>query len=222
MPALVQGSCQLGGAGLVGEREERRLRGGQAMAGSGLRADNSAEMIELTPDSRHRHAVHAVGHLHRLLVVRDDDHLRIAGKLAHHRRETLDVHVVERRVDFVEQIERRRLDRDQREDQRRRRHRALAAGERRRAASASCPAAAPRSRFRSPRDSPDSSATSWPSPPAKSRAYDLGRKRSCDALEGFVELRLRLLLDLLDRFEQRLARPRQIVELRAQEALALG
>src|SRR6185436_15853454 len=51
------------------------------------------------------------------LVVRDEDELRMLRHLADHLGEAADVRVVERRVDLVENAERRRIDEEQREDQ---------------------------------------------------------------------------------------------------------
>src|ERR1700722_9055081 len=42
-----------------------------------------------------RYAVQTIRTLHRLLIVRDDEHLRLSGKIAHHLAETLDVRIVE-------------------------------------------------------------------------------------------------------------------------------
>src|SRR5579863_614533 len=69
-----------------------------------------------------RNAVQTVRTLHRFLIVRDDEHLRLCRELAHHLAETLDVRVVESGVYLVEEVERRGLDLDKRKDQGRRGH----------------------------------------------------------------------------------------------------
>src|SRR5450759_770179 len=63
-----------------------------------------------------RDAIEGLRGLHRPLVVRDEDELRLLGQLHEERREAVDVRLVERGVDFVEDAERRRLvleDRDE-------------------------------------------------------------------------------------------------------------
>ena len=75
----------------------------------------------------HRHADQLLGHFHRDLVVADEEEL---GALAHLGDElgiALGVGVVQRRVDFVEQAERRRVQLEDREHQRDRGQRLLAA-----------------------------------------------------------------------------------------------
>jgi len=59
--------------------------------------------------------------------VRDDHELRLVAEAPEHVEEAVDVGIVERRVDLVEQAERRRLDEVDREQQRDRGERALAA-----------------------------------------------------------------------------------------------
>ena len=54
---------------------------------------------------RHRDAVEAVGGLHRALLVRDDEQLRLVAELVHEVEEPVEVHVVERGLDLVEQVE---------------------------------------------------------------------------------------------------------------------
>ena len=71
----------------------------------------------------HRDAVEGVGNLHRPLVVGDEDELAAVGHAADQFVEATDVGFIERRVHFVEQTERRRLDEEDRKDQRHRRHR---------------------------------------------------------------------------------------------------
>src|SRR5690242_20129712 len=76
---------------------------------------------------RPRYADQLVRHLHRDLVVRDEQELRFTRHLLHHLAEAVRVRVVEWRVDFVHQAERRGIELEQREDQRDRRQRLLAA-----------------------------------------------------------------------------------------------
>src|SRR5450759_964080 len=67
--------------------------------------------------------------LHRPLIVRDEDELRLLGQLHEERREAVDVRLVERGVDFVEDAERRRLVLEDRDEERDGRERLLAARE---------------------------------------------------------------------------------------------
>src|SRR4051812_34285443 len=75
----------------------------------------------------HRHADELVRHLHGDLVVADEQELRLARHLLHQLAEALGIGVVERRVDLVEQAERRRVELEEREHQGDRRQRLLAA-----------------------------------------------------------------------------------------------
>ena len=70
---------------------------------------------------------------HRDRIVRDDDEagFRRRGHLVQQVAEPLHVVIVERRVDFVQHADRRRVGEEHREDQRQRRQRLLAAGEQR-------------------------------------------------------------------------------------------
>ncbi len=77
----------------------------------------------------HRHTHQVIGHLHRELVVRDDDELYALGHFANQARKTHDVGIVERCIDFVEQTYRARIQLKYREDQRDRRQRFFTAGE---------------------------------------------------------------------------------------------
>src|SRR5215207_1932436 len=79
----------------------------------------------------HRDAVEAVGGLHRALLVRDDDELRAVGEAAQQRQEAVDVEVVERRLDLVENVERARPGEEDREQEGERGHRLLAARQQR-------------------------------------------------------------------------------------------
>ena len=87
-----------------------------------------------TPVGAHRDAVERVGGLHRPLLVGDDDELRAVGEAAQELDEAADVRVVQRRLDLVEQVERRRPREEDREQERDRGQRLLAAGEQRQAA----------------------------------------------------------------------------------------
>src|SRR5215207_4465222 len=79
----------------------------------------------------HRDAVEAVGGLHRALLVCDDDELRAVGEAAQQRQEAVDVEVVERRLDLVENVERARPGEEDREQEGERGHRLLAARQQR-------------------------------------------------------------------------------------------
>src|SRR5690606_11532537 len=75
----------------------------------------------------HRHAVQRVGDLHGALLVRDDDELRVLLELAEDLQEPAEVDVVERRLDLVHDVERRRAGLEDRDEERDRGERALAA-----------------------------------------------------------------------------------------------
>jgi hypothetical protein len=77
----------------------------------------------------HRHTDQLVGHLHRNLVVRDEEELGMVGHALDHAAEALGIGVVQGRVDLVEQAERRRVQAEHREHQRRRGQSLLAAGQ---------------------------------------------------------------------------------------------
>ena len=81
----------------------------------------------------HRHAVERVGGLHRALLVRDHDELRAVRGTAQEREEAVDVEVVERRLDLVEDVERARPGEEDGEQEGERSQRLLAAGEQRQA-----------------------------------------------------------------------------------------
>src|SRR5207237_6769119 len=66
----------------------------------------------------HRDSVQAVRHLHRLLVVRHYDELRVAAELPEQEDEAVDVGVVERRVYLVQDAEGTGLDQIDREEER--------------------------------------------------------------------------------------------------------
>src|ERR1051325_2747619 len=77
----------------------------------------------------HGYAVKSAGHLHRPLVVRDHDELRVRGHLDDLISKASHVRFVKWRVDFVEQTERRGPVMEDAEHERERRHRLLATGE---------------------------------------------------------------------------------------------
>ena len=83
--------------------------------------------------ARHRDAVQAVGRLHRALLVRDDDELRAVGEAAQEGEEAVDVEVVERGLDLVEDVERARPGEEDGEQERERGQRLLAARQQRQA-----------------------------------------------------------------------------------------
>src|SRR5687767_11153955 len=87
-----------------------------APAGADLqepRSQGTSVLVQLQRDQLrdagllHGDAVEPVGDLHGLAVVRDQDELRLVLHAAEHLDEAPDVGVVERRVDLVEQAERR-------------------------------------------------------------------------------------------------------------------
>src|SRR5439155_10346002 len=73
----------------------------------------------------HGDAVQQVGRLHALAVVRDEDELGLVAQLLQKAREALHVGLVERRVDLVQDAERRGAVAEQSEEQRHRRQRLL-------------------------------------------------------------------------------------------------
>ncbi len=77
------------------------------------------------PGLLHRRPVEDIGRLHRPLVVRDDDELRVPSELPQNLRVPPDVGVIQRRVHLVQNHERRWLHLQQREQNRRRRQRPL-------------------------------------------------------------------------------------------------
>src|SRR5512141_1152885 len=77
----------------------------------------------------HRDPVQDVGQLHRPLVVRDEEVLVPVRHLAHQGVEPVDIGVVQRRIDLVEQAEGRRLDEEDGEDEADGGERLLPAGE---------------------------------------------------------------------------------------------
>ena len=92
-----------------------------------------AHVVELDADLArharflHRDAVQNVADAHRALVVRDDDELRLVKEFAHEVREAVDVRLVERRIDLVEDAERARPRAEDRQQQRHGRQRLLTA-----------------------------------------------------------------------------------------------
>ena len=77
----------------------------------------------------HGDAVERIGHFHGPLVVGDRDELRMVAHLADEARETGDIRLVERRVDFVQHAEGAGLYQEGRKEQGDGRQRPLAAGE---------------------------------------------------------------------------------------------
>ena len=75
----------------------------------------------------HRHAVQSARHLHRPLVMRDHNELRVSGHLDDLISKASHVRFVKWRVDLVEQTERRRTIMEDSQHERKRRHRLLAA-----------------------------------------------------------------------------------------------
>ena len=95
-----------------------------------------------------RDAVDHAGDLHRALLVRHDQQLRLVAELVHEVEEAMQVHVVERGLDLVHQVEGRGPGAEDREQERQRGERTLAAGEQRERLHALPARAAPRSRCR--------------------------------------------------------------------------
>ena len=83
------------------------------------------------PVAAHAHAVERVGGVHRALLVRDDDELGAVRVALHELEEAVDVDVVERGLDLVEDVERARPREEDGEHERERHQRLLAAGEQR-------------------------------------------------------------------------------------------
>ena len=79
----------------------------------------------------HADAVEAVGRVHRALLVGDDDELGAVGVAAHELEEAVDVEVVERGLDLVEDVERARAREEHGEHERERDERLLAARQQR-------------------------------------------------------------------------------------------
>ena len=83
------------------------------------------------PARRHRDAVEHVGRFHRALLVRHDEQLGLVAELVHEIEEPVQVHVVERGLDLVHQVEGRRAGAEHGEEIRERGQRALAARQQR-------------------------------------------------------------------------------------------
>src|SRR3954467_6838491 len=81
----------------------------------------------------HGYAVQRIRRVHRALLVRDDDELRALGVAAQEGEEAVDVEVVERSLDLVEDVERARLGQEDREEEGDRGHRLLTARQQRQA-----------------------------------------------------------------------------------------
>src|SRR5215218_2465245 len=81
--------------------------------------------------ARHGDPVEAVRRLHGALLVGDHDELRAVGEAAQDAEEAVDVEVVERGLDLVEDVERARPGEEDREQERERGQRLLTAGQQR-------------------------------------------------------------------------------------------
>ena len=111
---------------------ERRLRlhaAASSSTGFGSRREITFETPLPAMDTPYKR----VGGLHRALLVGDDDELRAVGEPAQDLQEAVDVEVVERGLDLVEDVERARPGEEDGEQERERGHRLLAAGEQRQA-----------------------------------------------------------------------------------------
>ena len=173
----------------------------------------------LEPPGGHRDAVEDVGRLHRALLVRDDQQLRLVAELVHEIEEPVQVHVVERGLDLVHQIEGRRPGAEHREEVRQRGERTLTTGEQREAAH-HLPG---RARFhldarvqhvvRLGEHEPAAAAGEQHREQLVEVAGDVGERR--------LEHRHDLLVDGLDHARQLSARVLHVVELLLQEFVAL-
>src|SRR6266540_7447466 len=77
------------------------------------------------------YSVQHVGHLHRPLLMRDDQDLGVLGEAPHQLQEPVEVDIVERRLDLVHQIERARSGLEDGEQEGQRGRRALPSGQER-------------------------------------------------------------------------------------------
>src|SRR5580658_10853061 len=62
------------------------------------------------PRLLHRHPVDHIHGTHRHFIMRNDNELRILAELPDHVRELPDVRIIQRRIHFIQDTERRRLD----------------------------------------------------------------------------------------------------------------
>ncbi|KGD44404.1 hypothetical protein DO72_5716 [Burkholderia pseudomallei] len=151
--------------------------------------------------------------------MRDEKELRLVGHRAHEIREALGVRVVERRVDLVEQAERRRIQLEHREHERGRRQRLLAARQQvnRRVLLAG--------RLRHHLHAGVENLVARHDElrlPAAEQAREQIAEMAVHFVEGRLQERARFLVDLADRVLERLDRVRQIGRLRIEEHLALA
>ena len=91
-------------AALLLEDDRERYRGSKHESGRDDVADALRHHAR-RPTRRHRDAVEHVTGFHRALLVRDDHELRVGAELVHEIQEPVQVYVVQRGLDLVEQIE---------------------------------------------------------------------------------------------------------------------
>ncbi len=107
---------------------EDDVEGGHAVSTSLGRVHSLAD--DLGRGARHHgHAIEGVGGLHRALLVGDDQQLGLVAELVDQLEEALEVHVVQRRLDLVHQVEGRRARAEDGEQEGQCGHRTLAARE---------------------------------------------------------------------------------------------
>src|SRR5690606_8341314 len=156
---------------------------------------------------------------HRRLVVRDDDELNAVRHLLDDLRKTADVRIVERRVDLVEQTERRRIQLEDRKYQRNRGQRLLTAREQMNRARLLA------GRARHDRDTGGQQVLAVEleiGVSAAEQAREKAPQTLVRLLVSVLELRTRLTIDLADGFLEGLERLGEIVKLRVEVGLALG
>ena len=100
-----------------------------ALRANSIASSMSTSTMRDTPGSCMVTPISWLRHFHGDLVVGDEQELRLARHLLHQLAEALGVGVVQRRVDLVQQAERRRIQLEQREHQRDRGERLFAARE---------------------------------------------------------------------------------------------
>ena len=149
----------------------------------------------------------------------DEHELHAARHLAHDFAEAADVVLVERRVHFVEQAERRRIQFEDREDERHGGERLLAA---RQHADRAVPLAGRARHDGHARLEHVLADELEVRHAAAEQARELLLQAGVDPIERFLEAAARLAVDLADRFLERGQRVRQVGELAVEVFLALG
>ena len=178
----------------------------------------STDTRRLTPGSRMVTPRQLLRGFHRRLVVGDEQELHLLAHLADHRGEAADVGFVQRRVDLVEQAERRGIEAEDREHQRHRGHRLLAAGQQRDVGHALA------GRARHDRHAGVEQVLAGEfqvGVAAAEQARIQLLHAGVDAVEGVLEAAAGLAVDLADRVFQRFQRGGQVGVLRVEVFLAL-